>query len=180
LRKDEQQILLGCLRNDRKAQRALYEEYKVQMFRLCLRYARDRQEAEDLLQEGFIAVFRDLKNYTGAGALGGWIRKVMVNNALQHIRKTKYRFQSIDSVQLNEYEEITIDEEDQPRVKELTKCLQSLPDGYRTVFNLYVIEGYTHKEIAKVLSISESTSKSQLFKAKGMLRKLLEKSMISR
>ncbi|MCH2083306.1 MAG: RNA polymerase sigma factor [Saprospiraceae bacterium] len=179
MKKDEQQILLGCLKNDAKAQRTLYEQYKVQMFRLCLRYARDRQEAEDLLQEGFITVFKDLKNYRGVGALGGWIRKVMVNNALQHIRKTKHRFQSIDSVQLNEYEEITIDEEDQPRVKELTKYLQSLPDGYRTVFNLYVIEGYTHKEIAKVLSISESTSKSQLFKAKGMLRKLLEKSMIS-
>jgi RNA polymerase sigma-70 factor (ECF subfamily) len=179
LKKDEQQILLGCLKNDRKAQRALYEEYKVQMFRLCLRYARDRQEAEDLLQEGFIAVFRDLKNYKGSGALGGWIRKVMVNNALQHIRKTKHHFQSIDNVQLSEYEEINIEEEDQSRVKELTKHLQSLPDGYRTVFNLYVIEGYTHKEIAKVLSISESTSKSQLFKAKGMLRKMLEKSMIS-
>ena len=181
LKQDELQLVKGCLNNKRKAQRQLYEHYKVAMFRLCQRYAKDRQEAEDILQEGFIKVFKDLKNYRGDGALGGWIRRVIVNVALQHIRKQKHRLTTVDVNYLPEQaEEDTYDyEETVSRAKELTKFLQQLPTGYRTVFNLYVLESYTYKEIAEALSISVSTSKTQLFKAKAMLRKMLEKSMIS-
>ena len=181
LKQDELQLVKGCLNNKRKAQRQLYEHYKVAMFRLCQRYAKDRQEAEDILQEGFIKVFKDLKNYRGDGALGGWIRRVIVNVALQHIRKQKHRLTTVDVNYLPEQaEEDTYDyEETVSRAKELTKFLQQLPTGYRTVFNLYVLESYTHKEIAEALSISVSTSKTQLFKAKAMLRKMLKKSMIS-
>ena len=115
-----------------------------------------------------------MKYYKGTGALGGWIRKVIVNTALQHLRKAKLQYQSLDNIQISDFEEISIEEEDQSRVKELTKHLQNLPDGYRTVFNLYVIEGYTHKEIAEELGISEGTSKSNLAKAKRNLKKALQ------
>ncbi len=174
-----EQLVKGCLRGDRHSQRSLYEQYKVPMFRLCLRYAKDRHEAEDLLQEGFIKVFSDLHQFSHRGALGGWIRRVMVNVALQHIRKNKQLFTTIEIESIGDNhatDEIIFSE---LGAKNLTKMIQQLPPGYRTVFNMYVIEGYSHKEIADQLSISENTSKSQLSKAKASLRKRLEKVMIS-
>lgn len=161
------------MKGNAKAQRTLYEMFKVPMFRLCLRYANNRQTAEDILQDGFIVVFRDLKQYTGKGALGGWIRKVMVNVALQHIRKHSKLFaiEELDSAYHLSSKDESIYE--QLGAKELTGLIQQLPDGYRMVFNLYVIEGYAHKEIADLLGISASTSKSQLFKGKAHLRKLI-------
>ena len=174
----EQQILKGCLNGDKASCRALYEQYKVPMFRVCLRYANGRMEAEDMLQDGFIKVFSDLHQYSGKGALGGWIRRVMVNVALQHIRKHRKYLPTLEVDQISNT--MAADEEIYSKigVKALTKMIQQLPTGYRIVFNLYVVEGYTHKEIANQLQISINTSKSQLSKAKAALRKKLERMML--
>ncbi|HMN91243.1 MAG TPA: sigma-70 family RNA polymerase sigma factor [Saprospiraceae bacterium] len=179
MEQSEKTLVEACLRQDAAAQRALYEQYKVPMFQLCLRYAQDREEAEDLLQEGFIRVFQDLRQYRGEGTLGAWIRRLMINVALQHIRRKKRLFPTVDLEAIaDSYESDEVVFADL-RVKALTQLIQQLPPGYRTVFNLFVIEGYSHQEIATQLQISESTSKTQLLKAKAMLRKMLEISMIS-
>lgn len=166
----DEHIIAGCLRGEVKMQRALYEKYKVPMFRLCLRYAKDRMEAEDMLQEGFIMVFKDLKQFRSTGALGAWMRRLMVNVALQHIRKRKRLFPVVDlenaAEKVSEVENVL----STLNAKVLTMLVQKLPGGYRAVFNMYVIEGYSHKEIAEKLEISVGTSKSQLSKAKAMLR----------
>ncbi|MEM9680846.1 MAG: RNA polymerase sigma factor [Bacteroidota bacterium] len=175
----DKKILKGCLRKDKSAQRQLYERYKVPMFRLCLRYAKDRAEAEDILQDGFIKVFADLGKYRGDGALGGWIRRVILNIALQHVRKQKRQFQTIEIDQIAETSSAEEMVFSQFGARALTKMIQQLPVGYRTVFNLYVVEGYSHKEIAEQLNFTVNTSKSQLSKAKAMLRKMLEKKLIS-
>ena len=172
-------MVQGCLSGDKRSQRALYERYKVQMFRLCLRYAHNRMEAEDMLQEGFVKVYTDLHQFRQTGPLGGWIRRVMVNTALQFIRKRKKLFPTMD-IELAEAQYVM--EEDRglalnPQL--LIQMIQQLPTGYRAVFNMHVLEGYTHKEIAAYLDIEPNTSKSQLSKAKAMLRKLLSKHMIS-
>ncbi|MCF6341808.1 MAG: sigma-70 family RNA polymerase sigma factor [Bacteroidales bacterium] len=163
------------MRNNARAQRALYEKHKVKWFMICLRYAHNKAEAEDMLQEGLISVFKDLRQFDpGKAAFSAWSNKVMVNAALQHLRKWKKL--SFDQ-QLEDYENQLVNNDDvmgSLGTKELMKFVQRLPDGYRVVFNLYVIEGYKHKEIAAILSISESTSKTQLLKAKKMLRNQLE------
>ncbi len=166
----EKNLLEGCLKNDRSCQRTLYEKYKVPLFRVCLRYAKDRMQAEDMLQDGFIKIFSDLHQFNFQGSFEGWMRRVMVNTALQHIRKHKKFRDTIDLDQLNEAFQTSEVATDQLNVQALTRLIQKLPDGYRTVFNLYVIEGFPHKEIAGLLGISENTSKSQLSKAKALLR----------
>ncbi|TAE60866.1 MAG: RNA polymerase sigma factor [Bacteroidetes bacterium] len=175
----EEQILQGCLAGDRQAQRTLYERFKNQMFVQCLRYADSREEAEDILHEGFVKVFRDLHQYSGQGPLGAWIRKVMVNTALQQLRKNQRLIPTtqIEHVPDTGDDDPVIQAFEGNNARELIRLLQSLPAGYRTVLNLYVLEGYSHKEIAEQLQINVSTSKSQLLRAKEMLRKKLEKTL---
>ena len=173
---DEVKIIKKCKRNNARAQRELYELYRVKWFMICLRYSRDRDEAEDMMQEGLISIFKQIKQYDpDKAAFPAWSNKVMVNAALQYLRKWK-------NIQFNQdiddYEDKFHHEDDiygKIGAKELTAMVQNLPDGYRTVFNLYVMEGYKHREIAEMLSISENTSKTQLLKAKNMLRDRLEK-----
>ncbi len=175
----EDQIIKGCLAGNRDCQRQLYEQYKVTMFRICLRYANDRMEAEDMLQDGFIRVFIDLKQFSGKGALGGWIRKVIVNACLMHIRKNKkFQYNTTLEVVADTHQS---DAEIYSRLgaETLTKLIRQLPTGYRIVFNLFVIEGYSHKEIADQLNINVNTSKSQLSKAKASLRRKLETIIVS-
>ncbi len=170
-------IIDGCQRGDRAAQNELYRKYRAMLFGVCLRYAQHRHEAEDLLQEGMIVIFRDLYQYKPIGAFGGWLRRVMVNVCLQHLRK-KHRI--INTTSIEHYGERLETDEDlfsQFRAKALIKMIQKLPPGYRMVFNLYVIEGITHQEIADLLGISINTSKSQLSRAKSTLRKMLEKEL---
>lgn len=175
MQSDELKIIKKCLRNNSQAHKALYDKYKVRWFMICLRYGNNKTEAEDMLQEGLISVFKNLNQFDHKKAeFSAWSNKVMVNSALQHLRKwKKWDFtQSID-----DYEnQITYQDDvfDKLGAKELTTLVQKLPDGYRIVFNMYVIEGYKHKEIAEILNISENTSKSQLLKAKKMLRSQLE------
>ena len=170
----DQHIIKGCKKGDAKAQAELYHRYKAQLFGVCLRYAAGRQEAEDLLQDGFIQIFKDLYQYRPTGSFPGWLRKVVVNVALQHLRKKKNLFATVELDRIANQHETEEDLFSSFRAKALLKMVQQLPEGYRAVFNLYVIEGYSHKEIAKQLGINESTSKSQLSRAKAMLRKLLE------
>lgn len=164
-------------KGQRAAQRALYEQYKVALFGICLRYARDQSEANDILQEGFIKIFRDLKQFK-EGSLLAWMRKVMVNAALQYLRKWKKDWQHLNSGDFTEVLEAAEQTFAQLGLEELTLLIQRLPDGYRMVFNLYVIEGYSHKEISTLLGVSVSTSKSQLHKAKAALRKQLEAQLL--
>jgi len=175
----DQELVSGVLRGSPQHQTALYKQYSVPMFRVLLRFARDRAEAEDMLQDGFVRVFRDMAQFRGEGALGGWIRRIMVNTALSHLRRQRDFLR--DTGDFTPFENRFRTEEDFASnldAETLMKYLQKLPPGYRTVFNLYAIEGFSHEEIADQLSISIGTSKSQLFKAREFLKRMLDKSFI--
>jgi len=145
------------------------------MYGVCLRYAGNRMEAEDILQEGFIKVFQNLATLHSPEAIDGWVRKIMVNTAINYYTK-QLKFQNEVSLK-NEVSDATIQEDALSKLSynELLRILQGLPPGYRTVFNLYVIDGYSHKEIGEFLGISENTSKSQLWRAKASLRNILRR-----
>ena len=169
----------ACIKGNRVAQQQFFDRFKGKMFALCLRYAHNREDAEDILQDGFVRVFRDLHQFSSTGPLEGWVRKVFVNTALQHLQKRK---KQPEVVELSDYD--LADEPDTPEHNELPaqqmiQILQQLPTGFRTVFNLYVLEGYTHPEIASILGISVGTSKSQLMRAKAYFKKQLENSLLS-
>ena len=175
----DEKLVSGCLQGKSSSQKALYEKYKVQLFRVCLRYATDHAEAEDMLQDGFIKIFSDLHQFSFQGPLGAWMRRVVVNIALQHIRKNKRLTMSEEIENIADEYQTDASVFSKMNVEGLTKLIQKLPDGYRVVFNMYVIEGYSHKEIAAQLNIQVNTSKSQLSKAKATLRKMLEKIMVN-
>jgi len=176
---NETDIIKGCLKNDRASQKALYEQYYSKMLGVCLRYSKSSDEAKDVLHEGFMKVFDGLKNFKSSGSFEGWIRRIMVNTSIDHLRKNKQNYLIVSTVYANEKasnvaEEINDDELALHIDKEeILRAVQELTPAYRTVFNLYVIEEYTHKEIAELLDISEGTSKSNLSKAKFNLRKNL-------
>lgn len=177
---DESEIIKGCLRNDSKSQRLLYEKFYSKMMQVCMRYAKDRDDAKDILHEGYIKVFNNLKNFGSKGSFEGWIRRIMVNTAIDHIRKNKQEYLIVNTVYAdaeggkladNESSDDAIINSISP--EEVMKAVQKLSPAYRAVFNLYVMEEYTHKEISQLLDISEGTSKSNLAKAKFNLRKNL-------
>lgn len=165
-------LVSGCLRGDARHQQTLYEKHKVEMFMLCLRYAKNRAEAEDFLQDGFMQVFRDLHQFDKEkGSLQGWIRKVILNKVLQQLRKKKLQFALAD---VSDYANMLPSEDENIisilSAKEITQLIQNLPDGYKAIFNLYMVEGYSHQEIADTFGISVSTSKTQLHKARLSLQ----------
>lgn len=169
----EQELIDKCLANDPFAQELLYRRYASKMYGICLRYVRQKEEANDVLQDSFVRVFLNLKYYRGDGSFEGWIRRIVVNTAINHY-KSNLKFMrdlNIDDVRPGNH----IDNEALSRIstEELLQLIQKLPDGFRMVFNLFVIEGYDHKEIGHMLGISESTSKSQLHRAKAALQKKL-------
>jgi RNA polymerase sigma factor (sigma-70 family) len=173
----DQELVAGVLNGSPKHQAAMYHQFEVQMFRVLLRFAKDKPEAEDMLQDGFVRVFRDLGQFRAEGALGAWIRRIMVNTALSHLRKQKDFV--VDTPDFNFLENTLRTEEDFGSaldVETLTKSLQKLPPGYRAVFNLYAVDGFTHEEISEQLGITIGTSKSQLFKARDFLKKTIDKS----
>jgi RNA polymerase sigma-70 factor (ECF subfamily) len=172
----ESELIEECIRQKRQAQYTLYERYASTMLSVCLRYSKNREEAEDLLQEGFLKVFDKIATFRGQGSLEGWIRRIMTNNALNHLKARKLNFVEEDPQRWSE----RLPDETRPDGNEelyspdvMLKAVQKLPDGYRVVFNLYVFEGFSHREIAESLSISENTSKSQLSRARRYLRNLL-------
>lgn len=172
----EAKLIEACLAGKRKAQSEFYHRYASRLYGVCLRYASGRAEAEDLLQEGFIRVFSSLHTYNGSGSIEGWLRKIIVNNNVNYIRKHANQplFSTIDEQALQEANE-HVEPEDQPvlPVETLLGLVQQLPYGYRMIFNLYVFEEFTHKQIAEELNISENTSKTQLMRARATLRKEL-------
>ncbi|HLN21401.1 MAG TPA: RNA polymerase sigma factor [Bacteroidales bacterium] len=172
----DQQIIEGCANHDRRAQQELYNQYSRFLLGVCMRYATDKSEAEDILQESFLKIFFNIKDFTGSGSFIGWLRKVAVNTAITHYHKNlKFRYH----IEIEEYVSaetgVTSFEEDFFTSDELYKVLNELPAGYRMVFNLYAIEGYKHKEIAEMLSIDTNTSKSQYSRARAAIREKLEK-----
>jgi RNA polymerase sigma-70 factor, ECF subfamily len=172
----DQQIIELCAKHDRKAQQELYDRYSRLLLGVCLRYAADRAEAEDILQESFLKIFFNISDYSGSGSFIGWLRKIAVNTALTNYQKNlKYRYH----VEIEDYVSVetgvTSFEEDFFTSDELFKVLNELPAGYRMVFNLYAVEGYKHKEIAEMMGIDTNTSKSQYSRAKAVIRDKLEK-----
>ena len=171
---NEAQLISGCLHGDRKAQKELYDLYSRKMMGVCLRYVGDRETAHDLLQEGFVKVFTSMHSYTGMGAFEGWMRMIFVNGALEYLRKTDILRDSVDIEYLNEQVDENETAVSKLSAKELMDVIGQLPDGFRAVFNLYAIEGYSHKEIAELLHITESTSRSQYLRARQWLQERIK------
>jgi RNA polymerase sigma factor (sigma-70 family) len=170
---DETELVKECLKGKHDSQRRLYEHFAPRMLGVCYRYAHSREEAEDFLQEAFITVFRKLNQYKGEGELGAWIRRIIVNTALNSI-KSRHRFTDM----MNTVSIERIPDESVPEYAtgdgELMELVHQLPTGCKTVFNLYAIEGYSHEEIGKMLDIQASTSRSQFMKARKMLMQKLK------
>lgn len=164
----EQKLIKHCLKGDARAQRELYEKFAAQMLSICRRYVKSLEDAEEVLSNGFIKVFNKMDQYKGDGALGGWIRRIMINEALNFIRYQKNLFVEVDEENSRHLSHNEVDGDID--AEHLMTMIEELPIGYRTVFNLYAIEGYGHKEIGEMLGISENTSKSQLSKARKSLQ----------
>ncbi|MCB0631306.1 MAG: sigma-70 family RNA polymerase sigma factor [Saprospiraceae bacterium] len=175
---EEHLLVKRCLKGKASAQHLLYERFKGRLFGLCLRYADSEEEALDLLQEGFIKIFRDLHQFRGDGPLEAWMRRVVVNSAISRLRKRKWiRETDFDWDQLPDQEKEVF--QDRMDAEELILLIQRLPKGFRTVFNLYAVEGYSHQEIAQFLGIAESTSRSQYQRARKTLQEWIRKQEVS-
>jgi RNA polymerase sigma-70 factor (ECF subfamily) len=176
--RSEEDLLKACLKKDALAQREFYERYARKMFGVCLRYVKDNDEAQDILQDGFVKVFQKLETFKTEGSLEGWIRRIMVNTALDHLRKTReLRFAvNVDDVehQLEQHDFVV----ENMSAEVMLRILNTIPAGYRAVFNMFAIEGYSHKEIADELGISVNTSKSQYSRAREFIQKVLEKQKV--
>ncbi|MFA6769613.1 MAG: sigma-70 family RNA polymerase sigma factor [Bacteroidales bacterium] len=172
---DDKELLSACVQNDRRAQRVLYEMYSPKMLTVCIRYVGGRERAMDILHDGFITVFEKIGTYNGTGSFEGWLRRIFINTALMSLRKVdllKFSDELSDTLI-----ELTADADTLSKIssKELLRLIASMPVGFRTVFNMYAIEGYNHKEIAKELKISEGSSRSQLSRARAWLKDRLKK-----
>ena len=166
---EEYELIKGCIRQDARCQRMLFDRYAGKMMSVCLRYANDAMEAEDMIQDAFIKVFQYLGQFKFEGAFEGWIRRIVVNTAIRHLEKKKMHFKDIDessshTPQIDAQAYTHLGESD------LMRLISQLPDGYRMVFNLNAIEGYSHEEIGEMLNIQPGTSRSQLVKARKMLQ----------
>jgi RNA polymerase sigma factor (sigma-70 family) len=174
----EEAILQGCFKNQAAAQRELYNRYSPKMLAVCYRFAHNREDAEDMLQEGFIKIFSQIHTFQSKGAFEGWIRRIIVHTCINNLKKNKRFNENVDILHASS---IHIREESVPSIvqaKQVVECIRILPIGYRTVLNLYAIEGYSHKEISGMLDIEESTSRSQYTRARQMLEDILIKKNI--
>ncbi|MDE3249505.1 MAG: sigma-70 family RNA polymerase sigma factor [Bacteroidota bacterium] len=174
----EESIVQGCIKNDAVAQRELYNRYSPKMLAVCYRFAHNREDAEDMLQEGFIKVFSQIHTFRNQGAFEGWIRRIIVHTCINNLKKNKKFNESVDIIHANA---VQVREDSVPSIvqaKQIVECIRLLPIGYRTVLNLYAIEGYSHREIGSMLEIEESTSRSQYTRAKQMLEDILLKKKI--
>lgn len=169
----EEALLQACLKNQPAAQQELYSKYSPKMLAVCYRFARNREDAEDMLQEGFIRVFTQIHQFQSKGSFEGWIRRIIVHTCINHIKKHK-KFN--DSVDISQAQTLQVREDSVPSIiqaKQVIECIRMLPIGYRTVLNLFAIDGYSHREISTMLDIEESTSRSQYTRAKAMLEQIL-------
>lgn len=170
----EEDILRGAVKGDNSCQRMLFEKYAGRMMSLCLRYTRDEHTAQDILQLGFIRVFDSIHQFKGEGSFEGWMRRVFVTVALRQVTKRKLNFSEISEQQQEDLYELPA-ALSKISANELHTLIRKLPDGYQMVFNLVVVEGYSHEEVAALLKISSSTSRTQLLKARKMLQGLISK-----
>lgn len=170
----EKELIKGCIREEAHCQETLFRQYAEKMMAVCVRYARHRLEAEDMLQEAFVKVFDNLDKFAFKGSFEGWIRRIVVNTALKHHQR---KYFTNEQIAVEHFPDSPTEPVAYSQLgeEELLKMISRLPEGYRLVFNLYAIEGYSHREIAKMLGIQESTSRSQLVKARKMLQAQLEK-----
>ncbi|MDR1880362.1 MAG: sigma-70 family RNA polymerase sigma factor [Tannerellaceae bacterium] len=168
---NEQQLIEGCKRENRVAQKELYDTYSRKMMGVCLRYVNDRETARDLLQDGFVKVFTHIDTYSGNGSFEGWMRKIFVNCALEYLRKSDVMRETVDLDNTAELSDPDTSVVSTLSANELIACIQELPAGFRSVFNLFAIEGFSHKEIGDILHITESTSRSQYTRAKQLLQR---------
>lgn len=169
---DEGKIIAGCINADGQAQETLYKTFAPTMFAICLRYSADYPQAEDILQEGFIKVFQNIHRFRHEGSFEGWLKRIFINTSLEWIRKHSAMNKMLD-IEFFKEEIIEEDAFHELSKNDLLRLIQSLSPGYRTVFNLFAIEGYSHKEIASMLGISEGTSKSQFSRARFLLQKMV-------
>lgn len=171
-----EQVIEGCIKNKRKAQIELYTHYAPMLMAVCLRYVADKSEAEDILQDSFFKILKNIKEYKGKGHFENWMKKIVVNTAITnfHREKKHYYHEEIETVKDVDLQ-IKITPHHELEVKELYELLKTMPEGYRIIFNLYAIEGFKHKEIAEKLNIDESTSKTQYLRAKNWIVKRMKK-----
>ena len=171
---EELQLIQGCKKQDRRSQQIVYERYGRVMYGICLRYSSDTETAQDLLHDGFIKVFTHIVSYEGKGSFEGWMKRIFINLALETIRKDKIKKQYSEDIEnfldADEIRDDSDDDIDKISESELMKMVQELPQGYRSVFNLYAIEEYSHKEISEALGIAEGTSRSQYIRARLLLQ----------
>lgn len=171
----ERELVTGCLRGERRCQETLYARFARRMYAVCLRYARHELEAQDLMQEGFIRVFDKLKDFRMEGSLEGWIRRIMVHTAINQYRRKSFQMERFGLEQVPD-QPVPSEAVDRMGTEELLNMVSNLPEGYRMVFNLFAIEGFDHAEIADLLGCGESTSRSQLAKARRMLQSMIHTS----
>lgn len=172
---DDEKIIDGCLRKDRKMQKALYEKYSPVLYAICLRYAKSEPEAQDILQEGFIKVFKYISQFSREHSFEGWLKRIFVNTSITYYKQNLKHYYKDDIEEIKETKITSYSFGDVEFTREeLQNVIESISDGYRVVFNLYAIEGYKHKEIAEMLSIDVATSKSQYHRAKKAIQQKLE------
>ena len=167
-----EQLIQKCKRNDTKAQSEIYKLFSSKLFAICLKYSRNHAEAQDILHDAFLVIFKKITQFKSKGSFEGWLKRIVINTALQRYRKKGVL--EIVNEELIEDVKVEIDNDD-VNIDFLLKCIQELPDRYRLVFNLYVLDGYSHKEIAKMLNITTGTTKSNLARARMILRNKIEK-----
>lgn len=172
----DRSILKGCIKGESSAQRRLFDSYSRMMLGVCNRYASNIEEAEDIMQEGFVKIFLNIKEFKGDGSLVAWMRRIMINTSITHYHKMlKHRYHDdLDEVKETKFEDHQWEESDFTS-EELFGVIRRMPEGYRMVFNLFAVEGYKHREIAKILEIDENTSKSQYSRARRWLQERLIK-----
>lgn len=169
----ESDLIKGCIEGDSRMQRLLYDRFASMMYAVCLRYSDNIEDANDVMQEGFIKVYKSLNNFRGEGSFEGWVRRIFINTSIEHFRK-RVKLYNVSEVPDNTVVDSDISALDVLDTKDILNIINELSPGYKVVFNMHVIEGYSHKEIAETLGITEGTSKSQLARAKGVLKKILE------
>jgi RNA polymerase sigma-70 factor (ECF subfamily) len=173
IRVTEENIIRGCMQNNAACQRMLFDTYAGKMLSVCYRYTGNQHDAEDILQEAFIKIFAHIHQFKWEGSFEGWLRRIVVNTALKALQKKKIHFAEVNETTSGSIQ-VEPDTFSSLQIEQLMGMLKKLPDGYRVVFNLYVIEGYDHEEIAKMLNIQASTSRSQLVKARKMLQQQIK------
>lgn len=171
----ENEIIEGCLKQNRTMQKVLYDTYASKFYAICLRYVHDKSEADDILQEGFLKIFSNMHQFSREHSFEGWMRRIIANTALTHYkRNVKHYYQKeIEEIKETDFEDVVIEDAEFTQ-EELLHIIQNIADGYRLVFNLYAIEGYKHREIAEMLGIDEATSKSQFFRARKIIQQKLQ------